>query len=537
MVRIRLFALLLLLTAALGAEPLEEAVESFANSMHLLSGRLAARDLEGAAAWFHDELVGTLPEMEFPSMERVAPGILEGRAKPGPLDHAIPRARLLERLALFLALLPVTEEVRIKVPEARAREDGSLEGTLKLALVGRDALGRRAWLRTSPPFRALRDAGGAWRLEAWGPSPLQAMAAERDLFTEVAARAGLYDTDPPVTEHPTLGLAAYGAAAGDFDGDGRIDLVCCGTRGTRLYRNLGDGRFEDVAAAAGLASIVATAPLFLDYDNDGDSDLFFTANGKQRLFENRLLPDGAPRFLDVSAKAGVGIASVAFSAAAGDVDGNGFPDLYVTCYNLMGPVLPDRWDAATNGLPNLLFMNQGDGTFREEAAARGVADARWSYAAQFCDLDGEGDLDLYVANDFGGGCRLYLNEGGKFRDAASERGAADSGHAMGVCFSDYDNDGLLDLHLSRMSSTAGRRILARYAPGALPFQERLEAQAAGNGLYRNLGEGRFTEVSADAGPFAGGWAWGGGFLDIDNDGFEDLHVPNGFLSGSSLEDT
>ncbi len=534
---VRALALLLLLAAPLRAGVLEEEVESFANAMHALSGRLAARDLSGAAAWFGDELMGTLPEEEFPALQRVAPGILEGHAMPGLLDVAIPRARFLERLGVFLALLPVTEEVRIKVPAAGTRKDGSLEGTLKLTLVGRDAAGRRAWLKTSPPFRAVREAGGGWRLVAWGPSPLEAMAAERDFFTERAAKAGLYDTDPPVVEHPTLGLAAYGAAAGDFDGDGRIDLACCGTRGTRLYRNLGGGRFEDYAAAAGLASIVATAPLFLDFDNDGDSDLFFSANGKQRLFENRLVPEGAPRFVDVTARAGVGIASVAFSVAAGDVDGNGFPDLYVACYNLMGPILPDRWDAAANGLPNLLFMNQGDGTFREEASARGVADARWSYAAQFCDLDGDGDLDLYVANDFGGGCRLYLNTGGTFRDAAAERGAADSGHAMGVCFSDYDNDGLLDLHVSRMSSTAGRRILARYAAGPLPFQKRLEAQASGNGLFRNLGEGRFAEASATAGPFPGGWAWGGGFVDFDNDGFEDLHVPNGFLSGSSLEDT
>ena len=108
---------------------------------------------------------------------------------------------------------------------------------------------------------------------------------------------------------------------------------------------------------------------------------------------------------------------------------------------------------------------------------------------------------------------------------------------MGVSLGDHDNDGDLDLHVTRMSSTAGRRILARMSAGDLPKKSELENLAAGNVLYENVGSGYFRDVSASAGPFSGGWAWGGGFFDLDNDGWQDLYTPNGFISGKTLKDT
>jgi hypothetical protein len=108
---------------------------------------------------------------------------------------------------------------------------------------------------------------------------------------------------------------------------------------------------------------------------------------------------------------------------------------------------------------------------------------------------------------------------------------------MGVSLGDYDNDGDLDLHVTKMSSTAGNRILGRLSDAALPSRPELKALAAGNSLYRNAGGGLFEDVSAKAGPFGGGWAWGGGFVDLDNDGFEDLYTPNGFISGPRFHDT
>jgi len=305
----------------------------------------------------------------------------------------------------------------------------------------------------------------------------------------------------------------------------------------RLYLNDGAGSFDDASLESFLSlAPPATGPLFLDYDNDGDIDLFLATVGNQVLLENRLIPDGVLQFLDRSIEAGVSIPADGFSAVAADVNGDGFQDIYVASYNRYGIVMPNSWNQATNGTPNLLFLNQGDGTFREVAEEWGVNDSRWSYAAAFADIDGDGDQDLYVANDFGEN-GLYLNEGNGFREAAAERGVLDPGNGMGVAFGDFDNDGDLDLHVTNMSSTAGNRILSRLYPDADPEDLVLKKLAAGNSLFANDGSGGFEDVTQEVGGLSAGWAFGGGFIDFDNDGWEDIYSPNGFISGKTMEDT
>ena len=201
--------------------------------------------------------------------------------------------------------------------------------------------------------------------------------------------------------------------------------------------------------------------------------------------------------------------------------------------------MPNSWSRATNGTANLLFINQGDGGFQEQAQQWGVADSRWSYAAHFGDFDGDDRQDIYLANDFGENA-LYLNRGDHFIDAAGTLGMLDPGNGMGVSLGDYDNDGHIDIHVTNMSSTAGKRILERLFPdetGHVSGTRVLVKLAAGNSLFRNLGDGTYQDVSSEVGPLAAGWAWGGGFIDFDNDGWQDIHSPNGFISGKSLKDT
>ena len=118
-----------------------------------------------------------------------------------------------------------------------------------------------------------------------------------------------------------------------------------------------------------------------------------------------------------------------------------------------------------------------------------------------------------------------------------ERGVLDPGNGMGVAFGDYDNDGDLDLHVTNMSSTAGNRILSRMYPDADPEELVLKKLAAGNSLFANDGSGHFENVAHDVGGLPAGWAFGGGFIDFDNDGWEDIYSPNGFISGKTMEDT
>ena len=122
-------------------------------------------------------------------------------------------------------------------------------------------------------------------------------------------------------------------------------------------------------------------------------------------------------------------------------------------------------------------------------------------------------------------------------DEAHERGVLDPGNGMGVAFGDFNNDGLLDVHTTNMSSTAGNRILSRLFPGSSSKDNVLMKLAAGNNLFENRGNGFFRDVTAEVGGFSGGWAWGGGFIDFDNDGWEDVYTPNGFISGKSMKDT
>ena len=465
------------------------------------------------------------------------------------------RASLANQWEAFLANFSEIEDVRFKLRASTFDDAGhSAKSLVYFFIIGRDNKGQRTWIRATADtiFELSKDSKetcgiknslskeeGRWLIKEFSLNPMNSLAATTDLFSEVAEPAGLGAKIPAYGEPGNTGFIWHGAVSADFNNDGWMDLFVTASDRNFLYLNDGKGKFVDVSEQVGLQYLASGAgPLALDYDNDGDVDIFIATVGKQILFENQLKQDGKLEFRDVSLEAGVGIASEAygFSAAAADINGDGLPDIYVSSYNQYGAIMPDSWFRAMNGTPNLLFINQGNGKFKEDAKKWGVADRRWSYAAIFGDVNGDNKQDLFVANDFGEKA-LYINKGDHFEDEAKARGVLDPGNGMGAMFGDYNNDGLLDLHATNMSSTAGNRILNRLFPTQNASNNVLKKLAAGNNLFENLGNGFYKDVTADVGGLSGMWAWGGGFIDFDNDGWEDLYTPNGFISGKSMADT
>ncbi|HEX8723312.1 MAG TPA: VCBS repeat-containing protein [Pyrinomonadaceae bacterium] len=549
-------------------EVIEDLSESLANDLLELSVATRDGDLARTAEFFPARLRASAfpsrPTAAKPTVKWIAAhgweaettnapaAIVNAGATPTP-PAQITREEFMRGWSAFLSHFSEVEDARFKVKEANFDERADsvagakvptavvgAAGKARVAfyVIGRDPEGKREWARGTALVEVRYDRTKRWQFDSFTLASFDSMVAASDLFSEVAAPAGLAAELPAFGAAGSGGFMWHGAAAADFDGDGWQDLFVTAPARNFLYLNDRAGHFRDASDAAGVRALATgVAPLAFDYDNDGDTDLFISNVGAQVLLENRLKQDGRLQFEDVSLESGVGGAqAVGFSAVAGDVNGDGLQDVYVTSYNRYGQVTPDSWFRATNGTPNLLFVNRGGGQFREEAKRWGVDDSRWSYAAAFADVDGDGRQDLYVANDFGEKA-MYVNRGDHFVDEARERGVLDPGNGMGVSFGDYNNDGLLDAYASNMSSTAGNRILARLFPNQGPKENVLKKLAAGNNLFENAGGGRFRDVTSEVGGFGGGWAWGGGFIDFDNDGWEDVYTPNGFISGKSMKDT
>jgi tetratricopeptide (TPR) repeat protein len=348
------------------------------------------------------------------------------------------------------------------------------------------------------------------------------------------------------------GIDVYGnngIAVGDIDGDGWDEVYVCQPGGlpNRLYRLGRDGSFEDVTERAGVAVLDDTASaLFLDLRNSGRQDLIVATRNTLLLFLNqgdgafRLLPD-AFRFATPPQGTFTGI-------AAADYDRDGRIDLYVCSYVYYQSEdqyrYPIPYHDAQNGPPNFLFRNrltaEGGGWLEDVTAAVGLDqnNNRYSFAPSWCDFDGDGWPDLYVANDFGRN-NLYKNDHGRFRDVAAEAGVEDIGPGMSTAWFDYDSDGRLDLYVANMFSPAGQRVVAEKAfphaaDGALG--EAYRRHAKGNSLYRNRGGGRFEETGAAEGVEMGRWAWSADGLDFDNDGTPEIYITCGMLTNTSEKD-
>jgi hypothetical protein len=356
-------------------------------------------------------------------------------------------------------------------------------------------------------------------------------------FAEVAKASGIDFTHAapkldPKLDHIMTQIASMGAAVSivDFDRDGWQDIYLTNSgEGSKsaLYRNLGDSKFKDVAAELGVCDLnlretgVSMGAVWGDYDNDGYEDLFLYRWGRPDLFHN----DGGKGFTRVSEQAGLPRWINANSAIWFDYDRDGKLDLFVAGYydekfdlwNLKDTkMMPESFEYAQNGGRKYLFHNLGGGKFEEVAEQLGIKTRRWALAAVAADLRGTGYPDLFIANDYGVS-ELFFNEGGKkFREAGKETGigfAPKSG--MTAAIGDPLNRGDFAIYVSNISEE-----------GVLIQGNNLWVPRVGTS-GENL---KFDNLARDLGVEIGGWSWGAQFGDLNNDGYQDIYLVNGYIS-------
>jgi hypothetical protein len=204
----------------------------------------------------------------------------------------------------------------------------------------------------------------------------------------------------------------------------------------------------------------------------------------------------------------------------------------------MGEPLP--FHDANNGGQNTLWRNDGNWLFSDVTADAGLGqnNTRFSFAASWEDFDNDGDLDLYVANDYGRN-NLYRNEGARFIDIAFDSNVEDTSAGMSVSWADCNRDGRMDLYISNMFSSAGNRITyQRQFKAGLDedVRQQFQRMARGNTLYLGEPDGGFRDISEETAVTMGRWAWGSRFADINNDGWEDILVVNGFITAADTDD-
>ena len=327
-------------------------------------------------------------------------------------------------------------------------------------------------------------------------------------------------------------VASMGAAVAivDVDRDGWEDVYVTNSRQgslNRLYRNAGDGTFEDVAREMGVADVnrpetgVSMGAVWGDYDNDGYEDLLLYRYGRPELFRN----DAGRTFVAVGEEAGLPAWVNANSATWLDYDRDGRLDLFIAGYwredvNLWRlettRIMPESFEYANNGGRKYLLWNRGDGTFEDRTEALGIRSRRWTLAVAAADLLGSGYPDLFLANDYGVS-ELYANRNGtSFVEVGRETGMGVSPKSgMNASFGDVFNDGRLSVYKTNISE-----------PGALVQGNDLWVPRAAEGG----GIPTFENLASSLGVDLGGWSWGAQFGDLNNDGTLDLYLVNGYVS-------
>lgn len=336
-----------------------------------------------------------------------------------------------------------------------------------------------------------------------------------------------------------------GVCVGDVDGDGLDDLYICQPAGlpNRLFSNRGDGTFEDITESSGVGVLENTAcALFADIDNDGLQDLIVVRATGPLLFLNQ----GGGKFrLKRNAFHFASPPQGTFTGAAmADYDRDGWLDIYFCLYAYYQGTdqyrYPMPYFDAENGPPNFLMRNNRDGTFVDVTKQTGLDknNTRFTFCCTWGDFNNDNWPDLYVVNDFGRK-NLYRNNGdGTFTDVAPELGVENIGAGMSGAWLDFDDDGREDIYVADMWTAAGIRVSMQdnFQPGATAeARGYYQHHAMGNSLYRNLAA-RFEDVGRRSGTSMGRWSWSCDSWDFDHDGYSDIYIVNGMISGTMHDD-
>ncbi|HEX3579204.1 MAG TPA: CRTAC1 family protein [Thermoanaerobaculia bacterium] len=449
-------------------------------------------------------------------------------------------------------------------------EGGAQMGTLILRVAGkiataenRDRLDRADLTKSVKTIQTLLDKNAALppakKVTTTIASAPSKPSTKGKFFTDVTASSGIKfehrmsdwlarlirsysvkETETVLAVPPAFG--GSGIAAEDVNGDGFMDVLVLSGSGHALYLGDGKGHFTDVTESAGLSwkrpdgrPGEPRQPIIADFDNDGLPDILITyADDDHRLYRNL----GNAKFEDVTARTNLGGKGfVGGPATALDFDKDGLLDLYIGYFgDYVHGVLPTFARRNLNGLPNKLFRNKGNFVFEDVTAGSGVDNTGWAQAINHVDFDGDGWEDLICGNDFGANA-WYRNLGnGKFEEVSSKLGTDKPSYTMNIGITDLNRDGFPDVYISNIvTMNKDEKYVLPDAKTRLKFNPQKMANmrvVEANDLWTSIAkDGKLVSYAqSDAvgrGYKSTGWSWGANFFDFDNDGDDDLYLVNG----------
>ncbi|MFL5242275.1 MAG: FG-GAP repeat domain-containing protein [Gemmataceae bacterium] len=510
-----------------------------------LANALKNTDQTALAGLLASNFTGEMPQS--PSEVSIHNGYVEVTRQtdagkpPAKLDSEQFVAKLLEYRRYFGHSVKGSKIALMKLwPTQRDNLDAPWEGTAQMRLWGEREPGKPAEIVVYLTYRTMRPtqevmAAGKWLLSC-SINQSQIGFAQRFLMREVAAERGL---EPARLQDNWLvdkrDPATGGVFLCDYNRDGILDVLVTDTTGYYLYKGLPGGKFKNVTAEVGLPEIIpesssrARVAAWVDLDGDGWEDLILGPY----IFRNL----NGQRFQNVTPLCNLHLPASAGGVAVADFDGDGRMDLYVFH---TGVGKADSWIDGKAGTEtgNQLWHNKGNWKFEDvTASSRTAGGDRSTFTALWFDANNDGKPDLYVPNEFGDGV-LYINQGnGTFLSHSLTNGRPNDFGTMGATCGDIDNDGNIDLYCGNMYSKAGSRVIGNVQPGTYPddVTAKIQSFVKGSELHLNRGGLRFEQKGREWQVADAGWAYGPALVDLDNDGWLDIHATCGYISRSRTE--